>query len=81
MRIIICTGRIDYPFSEPEPIDDNRFNLWYIKKIINPETPLTDYADSYYPIMSLVNNNKVYKGNQLGTFNFKKMEIQVLIML
>ena len=65
------SGRVEYPFSKPEPIDDNRLNLWYFKKIINPETPLTDYADSYYPIMALVNNNKVYKGKELGNFDFK----------
>ena len=67
----IDSGRVEYPFSSPEPIDDNRLNLWYFKKIINPETPLTDYADSYYPIMALVNNNKVYKGKELGNFDFK----------
>lgn len=67
----IDSGRVEYPFSKPEPIDNNRLNLWYFKKIINPETPLTDYADSYYPIMALVNNNKVYKGKELGNFDFK----------
>ena len=66
------SGRVEYPFSTPEPIDDNRFNLWYFKKLLHPETPNTDYADSYYPIMSLVNNNKVYKGKELGNFNFKR---------
>ena len=65
------SGRVEYPFSRPEPIDDNRLNLWYFKKIIKPKTPNTDYADSYYPIMALVNNNKVYKGKELGNFNFK----------
>lgn len=64
-------GSIDYPFSMPEPIDDNRLNLWYFKKIINPKTPLTDYVDSYYPIMALVNNNKVYTDKGLGKFDFK----------
>lgn len=66
------SGRVEYPFSMPEPIDDNMFNLWYFKKLINPRTPNTDYADSYFPIMALVNNNKVYKGKNLGNFNFDK---------
>lgn len=65
------SGRVEYPFSNPEPIDDNRFNLWYFKKLVNPKTPNTDYADSYYPIMAMVNSNKVYKGKELGNFNFK----------
>jgi tryptophan halogenase len=68
----IDSGRVEYPFGTPIDIDDNGFNLWYFKKLINPETPLTDYADSFYPIMSIVNNNKVYTGDGLGNFNFKK---------
>jgi len=68
----INSGRVEYPFSIPEPIDDNRLNLWYFKKMLHPKTPNTDYADSYYPIMPLVNNNKVYKGKELGNFRFDK---------
>tara|TARA_R110000851_G_scaffold291115_1_gene445407 strand:+ start:434 stop:1981 length:1548 start_codon:yes stop_codon:yes gene_type:complete len=67
----IDSGRVEYPFSHPEPIDNNRLNLWFFKKLISPNTPLTDYADSFYPMMALVNNNKVYKGKELGNFNFK----------
>ena len=66
----INSGRVEYPFSVAERIDDNRLNLWYFKKILHPETPNTDYADSFYPIMAMVNNNKVYKGKELGNFNF-----------
>jgi len=68
----INSGIVDYPFGSPESIDDNELNLWFFKKLINPETQLTDYVDCYYPIMPLVNNNKVYKGNGLGNFNFYK---------
>ena len=68
----IDSGRTEYPFSIPEPIDENEFNLWYFKKILYPETPNTDYADSYFPIMALVNNNKIYKGNELGNFIFDR---------
>jgi hypothetical protein len=68
----VNSGRVEYPFSQPESIDDNRLNLWHFKKILHPETPNTDYADSYFPIMSLVNNNKVYKGKELGNFRFDK---------
>jgi tryptophan halogenase len=63
-------GRVEYPFSHPESINENRLNLWYFKKLLHPETPNTDYADSFYPIMSMVNNNKVYKGKELGNFKF-----------
>jgi hypothetical protein len=65
-------SKIDYPFGNPLSIDENGFNLWYFKKIIYPKTGLNDYADSYYPIMSMVNNNKIYTGKELGNYNFKR---------
>lgn len=54
-------GSFHYPFGLP--IFDTQQLIggseeWFIKKMIYPETPLTDYVDSYYPSMSLVNSNK-----------------------
>jgi hypothetical protein len=62
---------VDYPFGIVNNIDDNKQNLWYIKKIIKPETLLTDYANVFFPIMALVNNNKVHKKN-LDDFDFER---------
>jgi hypothetical protein len=66
----INSGRVDYPFGDIETIDENKNNLWYFKKIIYPKTPTIDYVNSFYSIMPLVNNNKVYFGNELGKFRF-----------
>lgn len=62
---------VDYPFGFVNSIDSNEGNLWHIKRAFDPSTPLTDYADSYFPIMALVNNNKVHK-EDLDNFLFKR---------
>ena len=52
-----------YPFGSPN-IEDTLINLndWWYKKFLNPKTPYTDYAESYYEAMQLVNNNKFEEG-------------------
>lgn len=68
------SGHFDYPFGSQEYVDENRLNLWYFKKIIYPNTNVKDYANSFFPIMSLVNNNKVFenKNKELGQWDFDK---------
>jgi len=39
------------------------FNDWWFKKFIHPETPNSDYADCFYPSMSLVKQNKISEKN------------------
>jgi len=39
---------------------------WYYKKVFYPETPVSDFAEWFYPVMTLVNQNK-----SLFTDNFK----------
>ena len=39
---------------------DFELNDWHLKKIFYPETPVSDYADSFYPAMALVNQNKYF---------------------
>jgi len=53
-------GSFHYPFGSVN-IDGNFINKndWYFKKMFYPETPLSDYADCIYPIMALVNQNKI----------------------
>jgi tryptophan halogenase len=53
------SGTFHFPFGEPR-ITENNFGLkdWHIKKIFYPETPVSDYAESFYPGMALVNQNK-----------------------
>jgi flavin-dependent dehydrogenase len=53
-------GSFFYPFGNPN-VEDNQADLndWCFKKILYPETSNTDYANSFYPSMSLLNNNKL----------------------
>jgi hypothetical protein len=54
-------GGFHYPFGQPI-VENNRakFNDWYLKKFLYPETPNSDYANCLYPQMALVNNNKLF---------------------
>ena len=47
-------------------------NDWFIKKEFFPETPYSDYADHIFPIMSLINQNKISynKDKLLPSFEF-----------
>jgi tryptophan halogenase len=68
-------GSFHYPFGTPNT-DGNHFakNDWYFKKMCNPETPVSDYAECIYPNMALVNANKISKNkeNKFPGFIFGK---------
>jgi len=63
-----------YPFGKPY-IEENmaQLNDWWFKKFLYPETPYSNYADSHYPQMALVNQNKCFlnKNNEIP-FNFER---------
>jgi tryptophan halogenase len=66
-------GSFHYPFGGIN-VDGNTFekNDWYFKKMFYPETPVSDYADCIYPIMALVNQNKITSRNDLiPNYSFK----------
>ena len=47
-----------YPFGQPNFENNaNRFNDWWYKKILKPETPNSDFANCMFPQMAYVNNN------------------------
>ena len=53
-----------YPFGVPYEEDLTAgLNDWYFKKMMEPKTPIKNYADFYYPGMSLVNNNTIGENN------------------
>jgi len=60
------SGTFHYPFGGID-VEGNMINKndWYFKKIIYPETPVSDYAESVYPIMALVNENKISDKNNI----------------
>jgi len=48
-----------YPFGAPA-IEGTKLNYndWWVKKEFNPETPVSDYADSFSSVMALINQSK-----------------------
>lgn len=53
-------GGFHYPFGDPW-FHGTAFGAddWFIKKLKYPETPVTDFANSFHPQMALVNKNKI----------------------
>jgi len=55
------SGIFHFPFG-PEYLQHNNYgfklNDWHLKKIFYPETPLSDYAETFYPGTALINQNK-----------------------
>jgi tryptophan halogenase len=63
------SGTFHYPFGHPRFLPNSSkgsevfeilggLNIWHFKKIFYPETPVSDYAEWFYPAMVLVNQNK-----------------------
>ena len=66
------SGHFYYPFGEPLTRNGG-LNDWYFKKFLYPDTPVSDYADSLYSNMALVNQNKMFRNeNRTLPFNFKQ---------
>ena len=62
-----------YPFGLPN-LDGNQADLndWWFKKILNPKTPYSDYADCLYPQMAYINQHKFSKNENYDIpYNFK----------
>ena len=55
-------GGFHYPFTKPH-LEGTVYgtNDWHYKKMYKPETPNSNYAESYHSIMALVNENKFDK--------------------
>ena len=69
------SGKFHYPFGETF-VGGNRAELndWHFKKMLYPETPVSDYAECHYPQMALVAQNKLDRNEdgRLPQFNFLK---------
>ena len=60
------SGGFHYPFGEPDLNNTNAgLNDWMFKKFLNPLLPSSDYADTFFSSMTLVNSNK-YTENKDG---------------
>lgn len=63
-----------YPFGPPYEDDLHAgINDWYFKKMMEPKTPISNYAEFLYPGMALVNNNTIGSNNgELGNFDLER---------
>jgi len=52
------SGTFHYPFGMPRFLPNIGLDDWHFKKILYPETPVSDYAEWFFPGMALVNQNK-----------------------
>jgi flavin-dependent dehydrogenase len=67
-------GGFHYPFGSV--IENKKLGLkqlWFLKKYLKPETPITEYTNWLYQNMALVNNNVLFKNEnkELEYFNFQ----------
>lgn len=69
-------GGFHYPFGEPVESDGHISDftspkeLWFLKKHLYPETPVTDYADSHYRNMAYVHENRIDVDNLVTAYHF-----------
>ena len=66
------SGKFHYPFGKPF-VEGNsaELNDWYFKKMLYPETPVSDYAECVYPSMAFVSQNKLDRNEDKRLPNFE----------
>ena len=71
------SGTFHYPFGVPEVQQNLHPNDWYLKKIFYPKTPVSDYAESFYPAMSLINQNRLDLGQAEFSYQFDATKLGI----
>jgi Tryptophan halogenase len=67
------SGSFHYPFGGIDTTGNAYAkNDWYLKKFMYPDTPVSDYADCVYPIMSLVNAGRITTEPVIPHYNFSR---------
>ena len=64
-----------YPFGQQDwTVTKYGTDDWFFKKWIYPDTPYSDFAECYWPMMPLVNKNRVNlnENNLIPNFNFNR---------
>ena len=51
---------LKHPDEQSKSMYEFKLNDWHLKKIFYPDTPVSDYAECFYPAMSCVNQNKSF---------------------
>jgi len=82
------SGTFHYPFGQPRflpnmTVNKSLMNAWHLKKIFYPETPVSDYAEWFFPTMALVNQNKSRFTDNFSAFrsNLEKDELNNEVQL
>lgn len=68
-------GSFHYPFGAPQLNGTaNGLNDWYVKKSIDPELDVADYARTFFPALTLAEQNKISFNDSgyLGSFKFER---------
>ena len=63
-----------YPFGQPDTVGNIKgVTDWWFKKFTKPSTPYSDYVNSLFPQMALVNKNKLFFNEEnVLPFRFKQ---------
>ena len=66
----VDSGSFCYPFGDAFLEGSSNLGAmdWHIKKLLNPELPTSDYAKTFVPAMSLIENNRI-NTNSTGVFD------------
>jgi len=59
-------GGFHYPFGQPY-FEKDSWDDWFVKKAIHQDTPVQDFCRTFWPAMSLIENNK-FNPNISGMF-------------
>lgn len=70
------SGGFHYPFGRPHISQNSQMGIndWFLKKAYYPETPVQDFARTFFPAMSLIEKNKISTNSngKFGKFSFQK---------
>ena len=69
------SGSFHYPFGAPNLAGTtNGLNDWYVKKSLNPNLDVSDYAETFFPALTLAKQNKISfnESGLLNNFKFKR---------
>ena len=71
------SGSFHYPFGVPY-LEGTEYGLqdWYFKKYLYPETPLSNYAYTFYPAVAMCEKNK-FSDNKSGTLSGWRKDLDV----
>ena len=52
--------KFEYEYKGEKEVYDLKANTWFLKKWMYPDTPQTDFAESFWPHIQMVDKNKIH---------------------